>query len=73
MQVSPSGTAVRVWLLSLSDGRNRVRSLKLQLFWTLAGLPPISSPPPPPPPAATSVPGEERWRSLTDVWRLFML
>ncbi|KAK5908790.1 hypothetical protein CgunFtcFv8_016817 [Champsocephalus gunnari] len=44
---SPSGTAVRVWLFSLSEGLNRVRSLKLQLFCTLAGLPPIRSAPPP--------------------------
>lgn len=64
----PSGTAVRVWLFSLSDGLNLVRSLKLQLFCTLAGLPLISSDPP-----TTSLPGEQRWRSLMDVCRLFML
>lgn len=65
---SPSGAAVRVWLFSLSEGLKRVRSLKLQLFCTLAGLPPISSAPP-----ATSLPGEQRWRSLIDICRLFML
>ncbi len=58
---SPSAT-VRDWLLSLSDGRKRVRSLKLQLFWTLAGLLP-STP--------TSVAGERR--SFTDICLLFML
>ncbi len=58
---SPSA-AVRDWLLSLSDGRKRVRSLKLQLFWTLAGLLP-STP--------TSVAGERR--SFTDICLLFML
>lgn len=68
MYRSPSGTAVRVWLFSLSDGLKRVLSLKLQLFCTLAGLPPISSPPP-----TTSLPGEQRWRSFIDICRLFML
>lgn len=68
MYHSPSGTALRVWLFSLSDGLKRVRSLKLQLFCTLAGLPPISSPPP-----TASLPGEQRWRSLMDICRLFML
>lgn len=65
---SPSGAAARVWLFSLSEGLKRVRSLKLQLFCTFAGLPPISSAPP-----ATSLPGEQRWRSLIDICRLFML
>lgn len=65
---SPSGAAVRDWLFSLSEGLKRVRSLKLQLFCTLAGLPPISSAPP-----TTSLPGEQRWRSLIDICRLFML
>lgn len=65
---SPSGAALRVWLFSLSEGLKRVRSLKLQLFCTLAGLPPISSAPP-----TTSLPGEQRWRSLIDICRLFML
>lgn len=64
----PSETTVRFWLFSLSEGLKRVRSLKLQLFWTLAGLPPISSPPP-----TASFPGEHRWRSLMEVCRLFML
>jgi len=59
--LSPS-VVVRDWLLSLSDGRKRVRSLKLQLFWTFAGLLP-STP--------TSVPGERL--SFTDICLLFTL
>lgn len=66
--VLPSGTVVRVWLFNLREGLNLVRSLKLQLFCTLAGLPLISSAPP-----TTSLPGEQRWRSLMDACRLFML
>lgn len=57
----PSGI-VRDWLLSLSDGRKRVRSLKLQLFCTLAGLLPS---------VATSVTGERL--SFSDVCLLLML
>lgn len=54
----------RDWLLRRSDGLKRVRSLKLQLFWTLVGLVPSV------PPSAT---GERRSFMDAEVWRFLML
>lgn len=58
---SPSGVE-RDWLLRRREGLNRVRSLKLQLFWTLVGLDPS---------VLISAPGERL--SITDVCLLLML
>lgn len=58
---SPSGVE-RDWLFRRREGLNRVRSLKLQLFWTLAGLDPS---------VLISAPGERL--SVTDVCLLLML
>ena len=54
----------RDWLLRRSEGLKRVRSLKLQLFWTLAGLEPSVAPP--------SATGERR-SFMEDVCRFLML
>ena len=56
----------RDWLLRRSEGRKRVRSLKLQLFCTLAGLPPSAAA------AGGGVSATGERRSLTDC-RLLML
>lgn len=52
----------RDWLLRRSEGLKRVRSLKLQLFWTLAGLVPS---------VPASATGDRR--SLTDDVCLFLM
>lgn len=57
----PSTTGLGCELFSRSDGLKRVRSLKLQLFWTLVGLPSV----------AMSALGDRR--SPTDDCLFFML